>query len=304
MTATSPDATVVIVTHNRREEVLRALRSAVAQRGDVEVLVMDDGSTDGTTGAIRSEFPDVNLMRFEESEEVVARRNRAAELARAPILIGIDDDSEFTSPDVVAQTLPAFDNPRVGAVALPLIDLPRGDTVRQVAPDGEGVYLTEQFMGAACALRRSAFLEVGGYRRFLFHQSEEPDLCIRLLDRGYVVALGSGDPVRHYGSPARNTQRMWFRACRNDVLFGWHNVPMPDLLGYWAKTVPFQLWLGRGVGHMGLFARGLRAGFAEVGRGQERRPVSNRVYRLYRRLGKRGPLRLDDVEGRLPRRRR
>jgi GT2 family glycosyltransferase len=292
---------VVIVTHNRREEVLRAIRSAVAQRGDIEVLVMDDGSTDGTTEAIRAEFPHVNLTRFEESEEVVARRNRAAELATAPILIGIDDDSEFTSPDVVAQNLAAFDNPRVGAVALPLIDLPRGDAVRQVAPDGEALYVTEQFMGAACALRRSAFLEVGGYRRFLLHQSEEPDLCIRLLDSGYVVALGRGDPVRHHGSLARDTQRMWFRACRNDVLFGWNNVPMPDLLGYWAKTVPFQLWLGRGVGHVALFARGLLAGFAEVVHGQERRPVSGRVYRLYRRLGKHGPLRLDEVEGRLPR---
>jgi glycosyltransferase involved in cell wall biosynthesis len=289
-----------IVTRNRREEVLRAVASAVAQEGDVEVLVLDDCSTDGTPEAIARAFPQVRLERSQRSREVAYRRNQAAELASAPILVGIDDDSEFTTPNVVAQTISAFDDRRIGAVALPLVDLPRDESIRQVAPSAEGVYVTQQFMGAACPLRRDAFLETGGYRVTLEHQAEEPDLCIRLLANGYVVRLGLGDPVRHYGSPRRDVRQMWFRQSRNEVLFGWHNVPMPDLFGYWAKAVPFQLWLGLGVRRLPLFARGVTAGFATILRGRNRRPVSRSVYRLYRSIGRRGPLRLDQIEHELP----
>jgi hypothetical protein len=95
-------------------------------------------------------------------------------------------------------------------------------------------------------------------------------------------------------------KRTWFRACRNDVVFGWNNVPMPDLLGYWGKTAPYLLWLGHGVDELALFARGISAGFVQIGADADRRPVSGRVYRLYRELGKRGPLELDKIEHRLP----
>jgi GT2 family glycosyltransferase len=231
---------------------------------------------------------------------VCIRRNQAAELASSSILIGIDDDSEFTSPRVVAQTIEAFDHPRVGAVAAPLIDLPREEAVRQIAPVVEGVYVPQQFKGAACALRRSAFLLTGGYRVSLEHQSEEPDLCIRLLSAGYVVRLGHGEPVRHDGSPRRNLKRTWFRTCRNDVVFGWNNVPMPDLLGYWGKTVPYVLWLGHGVNELTLFALSVSADFMRIRRDADRRSVAGRVYRPYRKLGKRGPLELGKIEHGLP----
>ena len=110
------DATIVIVTRNRREEALRAVASAVEQRGNIEVLVIDDGSTDGTSDAVEAAFPSVRLERFASSEEVVARRNAAAALASGPILIGIDDDAEFTSADIALQTVQDFDDARVGAV--------------------------------------------------------------------------------------------------------------------------------------------------------------------------------------------
>jgi glycosyltransferase involved in cell wall biosynthesis len=294
----TPAATVCIVTRNRCEEVLRAAASAAEQAGDVEVLVIDDGSNDGSADAIAATLPQIRLIRHEHSSGYIVRRNEAADLASAPILVNLDDDAEFTSRDVVAQTVAAFDEARVGAVAIPLIDLPRGDQVRQHAP-AEGTFVTQQFMGTAGAVRLGAFRAVGRYPTVLRHQSEESDLCLRLLAAGYVVRLGRGDAVRHYGSPKRDVRRMWFYGCRNDIVFGWRNVPMPDLVGYWLKTALFQLWLGLGVREPLLFARGVAAGFAMVSSGLERRPVSPRIYRLYRRLGEQS-LPLPEVEPELP----
>jgi glycosyltransferase involved in cell wall biosynthesis len=294
------EATIVIVTRNRREEVLRAVGSSVAQRGDIEVLVLDDGSTDGTADAIASAFPTVRLERFPTSAEVVARRNLAAELASAPILIGLDDDAELTTPDVALQTIRDFDEVRVGAVAIPMIDPLRGDGVHQRASSSEGVYVANEFCAAACAVRRELFLSLGGYRLALEHQAEEPDLCLRMLASGHVVRLGRSDPVRHYASPKRDADLMWFRGARNDIFFAWHNVPMPSLLAYAPKQTLYELWLGVRVRRVRPFLTGVLEGYRRARASGPRRPVPPEVFRVYQRLRREGPLRLERIEPDLP----
>lgn len=282
-------ATVVIVTKDRRNDALRAVRSALDQRPAVEVLVLDDGSSDGTAETVRSDFPEVRVERRERSEGLIVRRNEAAKLASAPIIVSIDDDAVFTSQKIVADTVSEFDEPRVGAVAMPYIDVPQGERMLQRAPADRGVFVTHRFRGTAHALRRDVFLALGGYRGMLFQQAEEPDLAIRLLDAGYVVRLGRADPVRHFASPKRDLERIWFYECRNDILFAWHNVPMPDLLAQMAKTTVHMLWLGRGVRKSRLFVRGLVAGYSTALQDwSARSPVERPTWKLYKRLGKNG----------------
>jgi GT2 family glycosyltransferase len=282
-----PKATVVIVTKDRREDALRAVASAAAQQPEIEILLLDDGSSDGTAEAVRGRFPGVRVERFVESEGYIVRRNRGAELASGEILVSIDDDAEFPAPDVVAKTAEEFDDPRIGAVAIPYVDLP-DEKVRQRAPSPDGAHLVHRFRGTAYATRRDVFLGIGGFRTMLFHQAEEADYCLRLLDAGYVVRLGNAEAIRHH-SAIRPPERGWFYECRNSVLFAWHNVPMPQLVVQLAKSSLHMLWLGRGVGRVGLFARGLGAGAAAAFRDRRgRRPVRREAWRLYNRLGKRG----------------
>ena len=284
----------MIVTKDRREQVLRAVASAAAQRPAAEVLVMDDGSSDGTAEAVRAGFPGVRLERAEESQGYIVRRNEAAGLASGRIVVSIDDDAEFGSDGVVARTVAEFDEPRVGAVAIPYVDLP-DERVLQRAPAHPGVHLIHRFRGTAYAVRRDVFLRLGGFRPSLVHQAEEADFCLRLLAAGYVVRLGTAEPIRHSASASRDMERVWSYECRNGVLFAWHNVPMPDLVAHLVRTTLHLLWLGRGVGRTGLFARALVEGFRAALRDRSgRKPVDHRAWRLYRRLGKR-PTRIDDV---------
>src|SRR5687768_4402013 len=111
-----PLASVIIPTRNRREELRQSIRSALAQTVPLEVLVLDDGSDDGTPEMVASEFPAVRYFRFEGPNGPAMLRNRGSERAVAPILFPIDDDAVFVSPRTVEQTLAEFDHPRVGAV--------------------------------------------------------------------------------------------------------------------------------------------------------------------------------------------
>src|SRR5439155_24108910 len=99
-----------------------------------------------------------------------------------PIVVSIDDDAAFSSSRTLERTLQEFDHPRIGAVAIPYVDVLQSDAVQHRAPGDEGVYVGPQFRGTAHALRRDLFLRLGGYREMLFHQTEEGDYCLRMLD--------------------------------------------------------------------------------------------------------------------------
>jgi GT2 family glycosyltransferase len=213
------------------------------------------------------------------------------------MLLPIDDDAVFVSPRTVEQTLAEFDNPRVGAVAIPFINVRRDNIIRQQAPDSGRIYVTDAYVGAAHAIRRDRFLAAGGYRPRLFYMGEEGDLCIRMLNRGWVVRLGRADPMHHHESPLRVNRRADIYGRRNDVLFAWHNVPLPYFPLHLIATTFNGLRMGRRVGRLGTMAQGLALGFASIAREiAERRPVSRRTYRLSRMLKKRGVVPLEEIE--------
>jgi len=293
-------ATIVIATRNRRQELRRALESALAQTVEAEILVMDDASTDGTGAMVQADFPRVRLQRSETPCGYIVQRNRAAALATGDVLFSIDDDAEFSSAETVARTLREFGDARVGAVAMPYVEPAKGNQVLQCAPDA-GVWVTGMFVGTAHAVRRDVFLRLGGYREPLVHQGEERDFCARLLDAGSVVRVGSAPPIVHHESPRRDFSRMDFYGRRNDILFAWQNVPGircgAHLLATTWNGVRFAFRCGRLRHQLG----GLAAGYFEVMRRiHSRQPIAVAAYQLQRRLQKRGPLRLEAIEALLP----
>jgi hypothetical protein len=88
---------------------------------------------------------------------------------------------------------------------------------------------------------------------------------------------------------------------RNDILFAWCHTPLsrlgPHLLGTTFNGLR-SAWRSRRFRH---HLRGLVSGWTTIfGEQSPRKPVSTRVYHLFRKLKKRGPLRLTDIESSLP----
>jgi len=277
--------TVVIATKNRKEDLQRALTSCLAQTMKPEIIVMDDGSTDGTMEMVRKEFPTVTLYRYATSSGPAAQRNRGVESSMGDIIVAMDDDAEFVSPRTIEQTLADFESPIIGAVAIPFINVKQNNQVLQRAPDRHGVYLTDAFVAAACAIRRDVFLRVGKFRECIVQYGEEEDLCIRLLNAGFITRLGNAEPIHHYESPKRVLRRMDILGARNKVLFSWFNTPMPYVLIHLPGVIINRIIFGFKVNRPSNALVGIALGISQIAKHfKERSPVGRETYRLFRRL--------------------
>lgn len=293
----SPSATVLITTKNRKEDLRVSLASCFTQTAAPEVLVIDDGSTDGTSDLVRQEFPRVRLVREEHSAGCVVRRNEGVRLASAPIVFSLDDDATLAAPTVVEQTLKDFENERIGAVAIPFCNVNEGPQLHQAPPDRERIWVTSSFIGTAHAVRRDLFLSLGGYCGDFVHQGEEGDYCLRMLASGRFVRLGRGERIDHFESPRRSYDRMDYFGCRNRLWDTWRNAPWPDLPLQLAGNTFNLLRHTIRVGRYRHRLRGIRDGWLQTLRGG-RHAAPLGVFRLYRRLCA-GPMRLDEAERQL-----
>jgi glycosyltransferase involved in cell wall biosynthesis len=293
-------ATVAVTTLNRRDELRKLLETAVSQTASPEILVIDDGSSDGTAGMVADEFPGVRLERSEASLGLIEQRNRAAQLASGDVLFSIDDDAHFTADTTVEETLEDFDHPRIGAIAMPFLDIRSSTQVLQVPPDMHGRWITSSYIGTAHALRRDVFLAIGGYRAGLEQMVEEPDYCLRMLDAGYVTRLGRAHRIVHEESAKRDQARITELGRRNDILHGWHNVPMPYLVLRLAKITAYSAVYPDARRHPRAVLRGLWRGYRDAWRSRSARaPVRRATYRIDHDLRKRGPVRLEELQHRL-----
>jgi glycosyltransferase involved in cell wall biosynthesis len=294
-------ATVVIVTRERKAELRQAIESALLQTARPEVLVIDDGSADGTTQMVRKDFPNVRLHSAETSAGYIRQRNRAAHLATGEILFSIDDDATFSTAQIVEKTLNEFDHSRIGGVGIPFVDVNKSPVVRQQAPSIDGVYAAYSYIGTAHALRRDVFLGLEGYRAILCHQGEEEDYCIRMLNAGFITRCGNSDPIHHFESPRRSLTRMDYYGARNKVLFAWQNIPFPDVAGHLAATSVKTLLYALRPDRFWTRLRGVVTAYALCANGQAGRfPVTQSTYRLSRRLKNRGPMPFEEIAASLP----
>lgn len=289
-----PLATIVITTKNRKDDLALALQSCVAQEGfadgRIEVLVIDDGSDDGTSEMVRTRFPGVRLHREEKSQGLIVERNRGARLAEAPIVVSLDDDCTLPSPRIILDTLADFDHPRVGAVAMPFREPKGSGAMLSGAPEKTGVWCTWTYNGCSHAVRKDLFLALGGYFEPLYQYKEEVDYCARLLDRGYVVRMGRADITEHHVTPtARPKARHRYHESRSTMMFAWRNTPMPYLPLHLAAATLREAKVYRRKGHLWATIKGTVMGhFDGLRYLGSRGPISVKAYKAILAMKKSG----------------
>lgn len=276
---------VVVLTHNRLGEVTRTVEQLLALPEEPAVIVVDNGSVDGTPEALAQQFPDVRVVAC-GANLGAAGRNRGVAAAATDYVAFSDDDTHW-KPGSLAHAVKVLDaSPRTAVLSGRVVvgDDARVDPtcLRMSASPLERAGLPGPpligYMAGACVFRTSVFREVGGYEPRLFIGGEEALISLDVLDRGYAIVYCDALTVTHHPSASRDAGLRRRMLARNAALVAWLRLPLSEA---WAAS-------GRALAACakeGAFVRDLAALAADMGWAlPRRRVVSEFVLEMRRRV--------------------
>jgi glycosyltransferase involved in cell wall biosynthesis len=182
----APPVSIILCTYNRGHLLGRAIRSVLRQSWkDWELIVVDDGSTDGTGAALQTlvrSHPRIRYIR-QPNGGVAAARNAGMRRARGRFIAFLDSDDEYT-PGHLATRLRYLRKHRNLEAVYGLLT-PVGPRRRGFVPDvdrpGKRIHVSRCHGAGTLVARRSALRRLGGFGRLPF--SEDYDLIRRLEAR-------------------------------------------------------------------------------------------------------------------------
>ena len=220
------DISVAIVSYNTKDLLRACLRSLGAREADgeavLEVIVADNGSSDGSPDMVRAEFPSVRVLETGENLGFGRANNLALSntLGRAYCLL--NSDAELL-PGALSAALAVLDSdPKIGLVGGQLLwpdgrpQTSYGDdptllgVLREqtftganavaplVAPQAAAIKDVHQICGAFMLIRPDAWREMGGFDPHYFMYNEDVDLNFRLRRAGWRVVFAPNIRVTHH----------------------------------------------------------------------------------------------------------
>jgi GT2 family glycosyltransferase len=239
---------ILICTYNRRDALAECLASlpwdaVAAQRA--EVIVVDDGSSDGTSTLVAEQFPAARLLINAPNRGLAFSRNRAGNAAQGRLLIYLDDDTAVQPGWLDA--LVAHDNGQrlLGGRILDWTgDREQGGPARftflgkrlPCAPERANVGT-----GANLATPAACFAAIGGFDEDLPYYFEDSDYCIRAHRAGFGFAYVPEAVVRHRGSERKSGHAIYMQE-RNSTyaMLKMYRGDVPRLLAF---TLGNGAWL-------------------------------------------------------------
>ena len=216
---------VVIITRERRDDVVKVVGSVLADLGPDDVVhVLENGCPVHSTDGLDELFPTVHWHREEENLGVAGGRNRLIELSESGLIAFVDDDA-IVEAGTFARVRAAFaSDERLGAVAFRIDDPATGEPRSYEYPFKGTAEIDRErpatyFVGAGFALRRAAIDDVGVFDGRLFYALEELDFSYALVASGWGVRYVPGARVVHHASPAGRPsgQKVYFMV-RNRIV--------------------------------------------------------------------------------------
>ncbi len=242
-------ASVVIPNWNGRdllEKYLPSVIAALAGNPASEIVVVDNGSSDGSAAFLRERFPEVRLVALERNLGFGEGSNAGVRAARNGVVVLLNTDMRV-EPDFLAPLLAGFRNESVFAVScqISFADPSRrreetgltqgwwsdgGLRLGHRVDDGvQELYPCFYGGGGSCAFDRNKFLELGGFDPLLApFYLEDADLGFRAWKRGWQVLYQPRSRVihEHRGTIGKHftAQRIAAVYQKNFVLFAWKNI--------------------------------------------------------------------------------
>ncbi|MBJ7601515.1 MAG: glycosyl transferase [Candidatus Nephthysia bennettiae] len=278
---------IVIVTRDRCQTLLKSLDHLAALGEGHRVVVVDNGSTDGTLGMVSRRHPQVLLLPLEHNLGSAARTAGAAAVEE-PYVALCDDDSWWAPGSLARAERVLDDHPALGLIAGRVLigDAEREDpTCRLMSGSplprhpGQAGAPVLGFLACAAVFRRSAYLEAGGFHPNFGVGGEETLLSVDLASTGWQLAYVPEVVAHHHPPPRPDSAARRRRQARNSLWLTWLRRPLPGALRQTAGLI-----------HSAFKDPAVARGLADAVAGgswvfRERRPVGHDLERGLRALG-------------------
>jgi len=200
------EVSIVIPTYNRQESLIRTLDSLINQsfpKENYEIIIVDDGSIDNTQASI------LEIEKRHENVHYIKQNNKGAASARnlgiscsKGNIIGFTDDDCVISTTWIESALPFFNNKNVCGVqgiTLPLNKVSNKNKIFSFTDvvTFRGDEKANYYPTCNIFYKKKYLLEVGCFNEELHSWTEDTDLALRLLEKGYIINLSSNSIVYH-----------------------------------------------------------------------------------------------------------
>jgi len=246
-------AAAIVPSWNREPDLRLCLEHLLAQRYEpLEIIVVDNGSDDGSSDMVRDEFPTVRLIANRGNLGASVAKNQGVAATDAEFVWFLDSDSQVEQPSCLEHMVALMrEHEDFGAIGGEIFEGPdreRMMTLKTVCANGEtrtlmidpeGVQLQEcdYLPTCNCLMRRDVVEQLGGFDACYFILSEDKELGWRLRKLGLRSITDSRTAALHRVSPLARRGDL-FRKHRNSIRFalinmGWLHVVLLPLLDLW-----------------------------------------------------------------------
>ncbi|WP_353149728.1 glycosyltransferase [Pollutimonas bauzanensis] len=226
-------ATIVVLTHNKHLQAISALEYLCGLPGQWPIVVVDNGSTDGTPAAIAARYPSIMLIRARRNLGAAAR-NIGVAFAQTPYVAFCDSDTEW-EPGALERAVALLDDTpqlavvsacvQVGATGCPApacLSMAQSPLAREQLPGPQLL----GFTAGACVMRTCAFYQVGGYWPPFFQGGEEALMALDLVERGWRIVYANDVVARYFPSLAADSRLRERLLIRNAIWVAWMRRPV------------------------------------------------------------------------------
>ena len=236
----SPQVAVVVVSYNTRDLLISCLSSVIesTRPADVEMVVVDNASNDGSLEAVRHTYPQVMTIANRANLGFAVACNQAIRASTAPFILLLNSDATITPQSFQALYETISANAQCGAAGCRIVNSAGSETTntrnfltpfnqaleqsgivswinwkylrrshRPTPDQNERDCSVDWIDGACLMIRRAALDEVGLFDEDFFMYSEDEDLCFRLRKNGWTICYSANGIALHHGAASTSQNR-------------------------------------------------------------------------------------------------
>jgi GT2 family glycosyltransferase len=256
-----PAVSIVIPHWNGRHHLDDCLSSLRRQSfSDFEIILVDNGSTDGSQATVRRCYPEVRLIELEENRGFTGACNAGYAVSQGEIVVLLNNDTEAEEGWLAAVTQAFNNHPHVGMVASKMLLFDRRDHLHTAGdfyrldgiPGNRGVWQPDvgqyeqaevvfSACGGAAAYRRTMLEEIGFLDDDFYFSCEDVDMGWRANLAGWQVLYVPTAVVYHKLKATGGSVTGSYYDGRNFLYLIWKNYPLSLLRRYWRHVLRAQL---------------------------------------------------------------